>query len=166
MAVILNDFIFMWAQVISEKLMEGKTNSSMIWYRWDIILSSNEELQDTRELQHLQSLSFGETINFASWVTRSVAESGYDMSTFKAIYFAFKMQVYPSLSSWFTESQNHRIVGVGRDLCGSSSQWKCSHRFQRIVVQLQQSQINEQTVNELEWNHDLVWPTCAIANWS
>jgi len=22
---------------------------------------------------------------------------------------------------WFTESQNHRIVGVGRDLCGSSS---------------------------------------------
>jgi len=26
-----------------------------------------------------------------------------------------------SSSSWITESKNHRMVGVGRDLCGSSS---------------------------------------------
>ena len=25
------------------------------------------------------------------------------------------------MTGWVTESQNHRIVGVGRDLCGSSS---------------------------------------------
>ena len=25
------------------------------------------------------------------------------------------------IEKWITESQNHRIVGIGRDLCGSSS---------------------------------------------
>lgn len=38
--------------------------------------------------------------------------------------------------------------------------------FRGMVDQLQQSQINEQVANELEKNYDLVWPTCAIANWS
>jgi len=30
-------------------------------------------------------------------------------------------EAVPSIKGYFTESQNHRMVGVGRDLCGSSS---------------------------------------------
>jgi len=35
--------------------------------------------------------------------------------------FFFRLRVWMLLSSFLTESQNHRMVGVGRDLCGSSS---------------------------------------------
>lgn len=129
------------AQVISDKLMEGKANSPMIWCRSDIILNSNEELQDTRVLQLLQSSSFGVTINFPSWVTRWVAESGFDMSAFKTIYFAFKMQMCPSLSSWFSTYW---------------SQWKHSHRFWRNNNSA--AAIPDQWPNG-KWTGTEPWPT-------
>jgi len=35
--------------------------------------------------------------------------------------FPFRLQTPRKARNRITESQNHRIVGVGRDLCGSSS---------------------------------------------